>query len=121
MSITLATTTVTVQREASSVATTDAWDAADEEAAPPEVIASGLPAHLGDIAGASAGGPANEMTVKRKLLADPADIRKDDVVIDESTGEQWNVAWATNRGGLPGLEHVVGEVSRVEGQASGGG
>lgn len=118
MSITVATTTIRIERPAATDRSDDPWDGANP---PPDIVATGVRAHLGTVEG-SATEDGGEETVLRRLLCDPADVRHLDRVVDETTGVPYEVVWAELRRSAPGsgledLDHVVGSVSMVTGQS----
>lgn len=55
-------------------------------------------------------------TVGAGLRCDPCDLTHRDEVVDESTGDRWEVLWAETRRAL-GLDHMVVGVRRVQGVA----
>lgn len=109
MSLPLATTTVTVRRSHG--------DPYDPD--PTEPIAAGTPAHFGYPSGSEtrAGG---ERSVTSMVLLFPATppLSEADTVIDDPTGQRWEVTWVARRRGV-GLDHQRAGVRRVMGAASG--
>lgn len=102
--ITLATTTVTHQ--------------AASEPEPGEGrtftdTATGVPATIGSPSGADRLAPGGGSEVIDAVLnCDPIDAGHRDRILDENTGEVWEVVWVQNRRGL-GLDHTRAGLKRV--------
>lgn len=107
----LATTTATVRRPV---------DGDPYETAVATVVAAGLPAHISAPGGneIDQGGQLEQVTA---LLLAPAgtDLTHTDLVTDDSTDEQYRVAWVRERQGL-GLDHIVAGLVAYDGGATGG-
>lgn len=111
--IPLATTTITVWRSPTDDGA-EPFDPLD----PPEdheMVVAGVRAHIsspsGDEAVTSGG---DREVVQFGLGCDPCDVEHGDVVVDDTTGEQYQVDWAHHRVGL-GLDHVTGGLRQVSG------
>lgn len=106
--ITLATTTVTVQT--------------GSEDEPGEGItwttgARHVRAHFSTPSGSELARPGGGMTtITATALLDPCTVSHTDRLVDDQTGEVWQVEWCRTRRGL-GLDHVEAGVKRVEGAA----
>lgn len=109
--IPLATTTITVQRTA-LLATADPYDAVT---AAPETVASGVRAHLSAPGGfETQGGQSAQEDVTWRLSCDPCEINSECVVVDDTTGDTFEIEWARLRTGL-GLDHVEAGLRQVSG------
>lgn len=100
MSIPLNTTTITVRRS-NQDGTLDAIDGVTYT-----TLKSGIRAVISSPSGAetNAGGSSEDTTAS--LACDVTDIRHTDRILDETTGETWEVSWARLRAGL-GLDHMT--------------
>lgn len=69
-------------------------------------VASTIPAHIGDASGSDAQGTGDLESVSAVALlpAGITDIGHVDVLVDERTGDRYEIAWVRNRAGL-GLDH----------------
>ncbi len=110
MSIAVATTTITVL-------------AVDEpepgEGRTETTIAAGVRAAIGSPSGVETVRPGGGQTVTTaRLSCDPVNMPHTAIVVDESTGERWEVTWALSRTGMPGLEHVEAQITRTQGLAA---
>lgn len=117
MTIPLATTTVTIERQ---TAPTDAWP--DD---PPvyDVIATGVRAHFPAtrISGTESGDGNVRSELNARLLTDPCDLQHLDRVTDETTGVVWEVSWVLDRSGdYFGLDDMHAGVRRVEAEVGAG-
>ena len=112
--ISVATTTISVLRVPSDP-TRDPLDPQPEA----EVVASKVRAHISTSRGSErvSSGGAQEVVYFR-LSCDPTDIRYEDQVRDETTGEVYEVEWARQRIGL-GLDHTQCGLKQVAGVVSG--
>lgn len=113
--IPFATTTIAVLR----VPDIPGSDPEDEQPAA-EVVASGIRAHISTSHGREeVQGASTQEVVEFRVTCDPAEIRKDDRVRDESTGEVYEVVWARERRGpslgVGGLDHMEGGLRQVRG------
>lgn len=123
MTLALSTTTISVQRtDLTEDSETDPWERDDpdtpteDESVPsqPEIIASEIPADIGFPVG-RAGGPGQTETLEFPLACDPTDLTFRDTVVDEKTGQVYEVQWSTLVSGLPGFEHMVAGLKMVTG------
>lgn len=83
-------------------------------------VATGLSAHISSPSGSEAriGGEREQVTAV--LLIDPGvDLARTDRVVDDITGETYDVAWVRTRTGL-GLDHVKAGLVAFKGAAVGG-
>jgi hypothetical protein len=117
----IATTTIAIKRPPAADDGKDPYDAK----APMTTVASGVrAAFVSPSGGASIGGGENGITgsqevVGWQLLADPCDLQHYDTVVDETTTQQYSVAWAKARPDPDGdLDHVVAGVDEVRGAAA---
>lgn len=107
----LTTTTVTVERP---TAVADPYETTSTT-----VASSGTPAHIGQPSGSEIdqGGQLEQIT--DVLLADPGlDLTHTDLILDETTGQRYRVAWVRLRQGL-GLDHLKAGLVTYQGAASG--
>ncbi len=121
MALPLATTTIRILRPPEADDGADPYDAKS----PPDTIVTGVrAAFVAPSGGASIGGGERGITgsqevVGWRLLADPCDLRHYDTVVDETTDQQYSVAWAKPRPDPDGdLDHVVAGVDEVQGAAT---
>lgn len=85
------------------------------EAAPTETtIASGVRAHLSAPSGTEQQQTGSAETVTWRLLCDPTDLHHADLIIDEPTGQRFDVEWTRAKPGL-GLDHTVAGVRQLSG------
>lgn len=111
MAIPLATTTITVERVA-LLATADPYDAAT---ASPETVATGVRAHLSSPGGLETQrGQSAQEDVAWRLACDPCDMTNDCVVVDDATGDRFEIEWARLRTGL-GVDHIEAALRQVTG------
>lgn len=111
MTVPLTTTTYTVRR-ASNI-TEDSGEALQFED-----IQTGLPGNTVYLSGSESVVGGDRERVDARILVEPADITKSDHLVDELTGDTWQVAFARHRTGL-GLDHLVLGVYQVTGTARG--
>lgn len=104
MALPLSTTTVTVKRRPT---TGDAFDRPAHE-----TIRTGLPATIGSHTGSETNGDGTSSQVTAPLVCDPFDLHHDDLVVDDTTGETWEVVWAARRNGL-GIDHTAADLLQV--------
>lgn len=105
--IAVATTTVTISRALPA----DDQDPYDTPATPAPV-ATGVRAVIGSEAGRLAVAGGAQETVTWRLTADPCDLRALDQVVDDQTGDTYQVQWARARTGL-GLDHTEARLQQV--------
>jgi hypothetical protein len=111
VAVPIATTTVTVLRPDELAATDDPYDDADEE---PTEIATGVRANIAIADGREElAGRAGREAVSFRLRCDVADITNGDLIVDETTGEQYAVVWSRQRVTGLGLDHVVADLEQV--------
>lgn len=109
--IPLATTTITVTRVA-LLATEDPYD---PPTAAPETVAAGVRAHLSGPGGFEVQrGRSAQEDVAWRLSCDPCDLTNDCVVVDDATGDTFEVEWARSRSGL-GVDHIEASLRQVAG------
>lgn len=108
MSIPLATTTISVLRR--DVDDVDPYDT------PPaaSTIAAGVRAVIGSPAGAEDITGAEQETVTFRLDCDPTDLQHRDQVVDDQTGDVFDVVWSRDRTGL-GLDYTQAGLRQVQG------
>jgi hypothetical protein len=121
MTLPLSTTTITVKRVPAADAGKDPYDS---DKSPMDTVVAGVRAAFVSPSGGSAiGGGENGPTGSQEvvgwsLLADPCDLRHSDTVVDDTTGQEFAVAWAKARPDPDGdLDHVVVGVDEVRGAA----
>lgn len=122
MSLPLATTTITVLRPALPATEDPYGDGYDAEVARDDDIATVetsvraviSPAGAG-LGGSSVGGESEVMEFR--LVADPLDLSYLDLVIDETTDEEFEVVWAHLQPGLVGLDHMQAGLRTVKGRS----
>lgn len=117
MSIPISTTTVTVLRVPGS-ATRDPYD--PEPAA--TTVAAGVPAHISTSYGREQQRGGSQSVTSLRLSCDPipAGLLHTDRILDDKTGEVYEVTWAVARFGL-GMDHLQGGLRQVSGVIDGGG
>lgn len=106
--IPLATTTVTVKRPDRT------QDRYRGGTANPVTVVAGLRAAITSGSGSTVIVGGKRVAETWVLNTDPADIRNEDLLHDELTGEDYVVNWAVLRPGL-GLDHIEGRVRKVQG------
>ncbi len=107
--IPFAVTTITVRRVAADP-TRDGYDPAPA----PTVTATAVRAVISSPSGMETLTAGERTTVTFTLTADPTDLRSDDTVTDDTTGETYRVEWTRQRRGL-GLAHTTGRLKQVTG------
>lgn len=80
-------------------------------------VATGVRAWVTPLYGAESA-TGGQSVVTFRLQADPCDLRHYDQVVDERTGEVFDVLWVRAVGIAAGRAHVEGELKRVEGSAA---
>lgn len=111
MTLPFNTTTISVQRS-NQDGTKDAYDGVTYSA-----VLSGVRAVIGSPSGAETNAGGSSEDVSARLDCDPIDLRHDDRVTDEQTGETWLVTWTRRRIGL-GLDHCVAELRVITDRVS---
>lgn len=107
MGLLLQTTTVTTSRPPSKV---DGMDPATYT-----TVLTAEPARLSGVSGSEARAQGTTETSDARLFLRPdADVRRQDRVVDDLTGETWDVAWVRVKTGL-GLDHLAVAVNRTKG------
>lgn len=124
MTIALATTKITVKRsDQIDVSQTDPWERSTEEEPlePPLILATGIRATL-NVApffrSASSGEPGDTEKVDALLTCDPTDLTFHDLVLDETTGQEWDVVWVFHQSGIAGTGHIQAKLRAVTGFAN---
>lgn len=114
--IPLATTTVSVRRPDSEP--TDPWGGGyDPDPTAPTVIASGIRATISPQAG-SAPGPGDNQMVQFRLVADPMDLGHLDIVVDDTTGTEYEVVWTITVPDFAGLGSTQAGLTTFTGVAA---
>lgn len=111
MPVPLHTTTISVLR----LPTDPARDPYDPQPAP-EVVATGIRAHISSPSGRERVAGGSQEVVEFRLSCDPVEIRHTDRVQDEQTGSVYEVTWARARQGLH-LDHTQAGLKQVSGVA----
>lgn len=105
--IPLSTTTVTIERPTAGA---DAFEAVTYAE-----VAVAVPGHVSSPSGTEARGSGTQEAVSATLALVPGtDVRRQDRVTDDSTGDIWQVEWVRARQGL-GLDRVVAGLNAVTG------
>ncbi len=122
MTLPIATTSITIKRPP---AADDGVDPYDPGKGAMTTVATGVRAAFVSPSGGTAvgggehGATGSQELVGWQLLADPCDLRHYDTVVDETTTQQYAVAWAKSRPDPDGdLDHVVAGVDEVRGAAA---
>lgn len=123
--IPIATTTIRVERplSVSTPAEEDPYgEGYDDEAGGDTndwgksvVVASGVRATIGQPGGSEINAGGSQSVVTHKVNCDPCDMTYLDVVVDESTGERFDVVWSKSVTGL-GLDHVTATLKMTAGR-----
>lgn len=108
MSIFLPTTTVKIMRVHPDP-NRDYWDDAEPS---PTAFAEGIRAHIGSPGGTENRSNGSQEIESHRLNCDPVAMTHNDTVVDENTGESYQVLWVDQRKGL-GLDHVVAGLLRT--------
>lgn len=111
--IPLATTTISVVRGA-DLSDVDPWDRTPTAGG--ETIAAGVRAVIDSPSGQE-GGPGDTETLQFTLMCDPTDVTFRDTIVDETTGESYQVVWTKLVPAPPGsdLDHVQAGLKQVTG------
>lgn len=67
----------------------------------------------GGARGRNVGGDSEEATFS--LVCDPTDLTFSDIVVDEMTGQRYEVAWAVETPGVAGLGHMQAGITTSKG------
>ena len=114
MTIPFAVTTVTIKRPPESAQEEDSQDPVVFE-----TVATGVPGNFTYLSGNEARTGGVRERVDRKFIANPdVGITNVDQLVDEQTGDVWQVAWSRVRQGF-GLDHIECGVYAVKGFARG--
>lgn len=119
--IPIATTTITVTREARP-ATEDplgeGYDEPEDRDDTAATIAGGVRAVIatGSGNGSKAGGESEQ--VEFRLTCDPCPLSYLDTVTDDTTGDVYEVRWATETPGVAGLGHVAAGLRTTKGRSA---
>lgn len=108
MSIPLATTTISVLR--ADIDGVDPYDPAPAAS----TIATGVRAVISSPSGSENIVGAEQETVTFRLDCDPTNLTHHDQVVDETSGETFDVVWARQRSGL-GLDYTQAGLRQVQG------
>lgn len=111
VSIPLATTTITIQRPS-----VDPDRDPYEEDPAPDTVAEGVRAHISSPSGREQIVGGEQEIVTFRLSCDPIDLQHVDTVVDDSTGEEYEVVWTLSRTGL-GMPHVQAGLRKTTGVA----
>lgn len=109
MAIPFATTTVSVLRLPAG-ASDDPYDAQPER----EAVATGVRAHISTSTGFEQTEGGSQTVADFRMTCDPTDVRRTDRILDETTGEEFDVEWSAPRVGL-GLDHTFAGLQQVKG------
>lgn len=101
----VATTTVTLKDR---TVTDDPWD----EAATESTAARSVPAHLSSPSGREIQRTGSQQVLDKVLTCEVVDLTHVQQVIDDSTGQPYEVVWVDQRKGL-GLDHTVAGLRRA--------
>lgn len=111
MALTVASTTITVMR----LPDDPDRDPYDEPPAAEEAYTS-VRAHIGSPTGREQAVGGQQSVTDLRLVCDPIDLRHTDQVVDDTTGETFDVVWVKQRTGL-GMDHTSAFLKHVEGLA----
>lgn len=116
MTIPIATTTISVKRpDSASDGSTDPWAYPDDPApAEASVVHTGVRAVISAGGGRSIG-PGDNEAIEFSLVCDPVAITHRDVVIDEVTGQEFEVTWALTTNGVAGLGNTRAGMKTIKG------
>lgn len=103
--IPVATTTISVTRP---TVADDPYDGAATSA----TVASKVRAHISTPSGREQQRGGSQESIDLRLDCDSVDLQHTDVVVDDTTGETFQVVWAESRVGL-GLDHVEAGLRRT--------
>lgn len=126
MSTPLPTTKITIMRPNNYADDVDddeepVWEDPWDDPQPMRQIATDVPAHIGHFRGKAKRDGANLPEQTFALSADTCDLRKDDKVIDQSTGLFYRVGWVQGRtfSPVPDLNRTSAGIDRFDGQLPG--
>jgi hypothetical protein len=108
VSIPIATTTVSVLR--ADLDNVDPYDPAPT----PATVASGVRAVISSPAGTEQVAGGQQEIVNFRLDCDTTDLRHRDQIVDDASGERFDVVWVHDRTGL-GLDYTQAGLRQVEG------
>ena len=108
MTLPLTTTTITVQRPSAGV---DPYEVDSYQ-----TVVTSHPAVISAPSGSGLTIGGDQQTISAELLADPVDLRRYDIVTDETTGRVYDVVWVNDRYEL-GLAHTKAGMTSTEGAA----
>lgn len=80
-------------------------------------LATGVRAVISSPSGSETNAGGSSEQVSFRLNCDPTDLRHDDRIVDEATGDIYMVTWTRRRVGL-GLDHTVADLLRVTDRVS---
>lgn len=109
MTIPLSTTTIKILRIAPD-SDRDYWDAEPS----PTAFAEGVRAHIGSPGGSETRRDGSQEVETHRLNCDPVALDHNDSVVDENTGEIYQVLWVDQREGFS-LDHTVAGLLRTRG------
>lgn len=112
--IPVSTTTVRVLRRPSD-GTLDPYDPQPS----PSVVASGVRAHISTSRGSEERAGSDRSIVQFRMSCDPLPVGllHTDQVVDEQSGEVYEVRWAVSRVGL-GMDHIQAGMDQISGVVS---
>jgi hypothetical protein len=122
--IATATTKITIKRlDNIDVSDTDPWERSSEATPldPPFIIATGVRAALDIepfIRSAGSEAPGDTETVSILMSCDPTDMNFRDLVLDETTGVEYEVIWVFQQPGHAGLGLTQAKLRTVTGLAN---
>lgn len=111
MALPLATTTITVLRSDQD-GTADAFDTLTYTP-----VAANVRAVIGSESGTETNTSGSSENLGFRLDCDVCDVRHDDRIEDENTGDVFEVEWVWLRTGL-GLDHMEGQLRRITDRAA---
>jgi hypothetical protein len=111
VAIPLATTTVSVLRVPADP-DRDPYDPTPE----PSTVATGVRATISTSSGTETVAGGSQEVVNFRMSCDqfPAKLHHKDMVVDEQSGETYNVVWTVTRNGM-GLDHLQAGLQQVSG------
>lgn len=118
------TTKITIKRsDQIDVSDTDPWERSTNSTplGPPFILATGVRAALNVtpfLRSAASGDPGDTESVEALLTCDPTDLTFHDLVLDETTGQEWDVIWTFHQPGIAGTSHVQAKLRAVTGLAN---
>lgn len=120
MTLPMSTTKITVLKSAQAASSTveDPWEAGSGGAATPgdsyTAEATGIAAHISNPTGFERNAGGAQESVTFDFYADLCDMNNLDRVLDERTGDVYEVVYVRQRYGF-GLEHMQGQLRQVSG------